>query len=327
MTDNTPLKILAVLDGKPGHEKQTRGVLNALSGITPVRIDYRHIPATPILSRMGEWLQYLFSYQLGGKIEKKDSNRTGPVDFIIGTGTQTHIYMLLKKKESRSKVLTCMSPSPFLIKKFDLCFVPQHDNLAPMKNVFLTQGPPNTSPYTEEKDNKRGLILVGGVDRKSHVWRSDDTLDQIRTILDKEPSKAWTVGTSPRTPEGMNHMLEELAGGYSRVDFLRSKDTSSGWIEKQYEENGFVWVTADSISMIYEPITAGCQVGILPVEWKRKDSKFHRSIAYVLNQGLAISYEQWLRNGSVYTANKQRLDEATRCAEEILRRWWPKRLL
>jgi mitochondrial fission protein ELM1 len=196
-----------------------------------------------------------------------------------------------------------------------------------MKNVFFTQGPPNTSPYTEEKDNKRGLILVGGVDRKSHVWRSDDTLEQIRTILDKEPSKAWTVGTSPRTPEAMNHLLEDLAGGYSRVDFVRSKDTSSGWIEKQYKENGFVWVTADSLSMIYEPITAGCQVGILPVEWKRKDSKFHRSIAYVLNQGLAISYEQWLRNGSVCPANKQRLDEATRCAEEILRRWWPKRLL
>ena len=129
MTDHNPLKILAVLDGKPGHEKQTRGVLNALSGITPVRVDYRQIPETHILSRMGEWLQYLFEYRLRGKIELKDSDRTGPVDFIIGTGTQTHIYMLLKKKESRSKVFTCMSPSPFLIKKFDLCFVPEHDNL------------------------------------------------------------------------------------------------------------------------------------------------------------------------------------------------------
>jgi mitochondrial fission protein ELM1 len=326
MADDIPLKILALLDGKPGHEKQTKGVLNALASITPVRIEYRNVPAPTLFSKMGEWLHYFYHDRFGGRIGRKDSNRTGSVDFIIGTGTQTHIMMLLEKKERGAKVLTCMSPSPFLINKFDLCFVPQHDNLAPMKNIFFTQGPPNTSPYSEEKDNQRGLILVGGIDRKSHVWKSDETLDQIRTILDRDPSKAWTVGTSPRTPEGMNHLLEDLAGNRSRVDFFRPKDTSSGWIEEQYKKNGFVWVTADSISMIYEPITAGCQVGILPVEWKRKDSKFHRSIAYVLSQGLAVSYEQWLRNGWIYPATRPRLDEATRCAEEILKRWWPKRL-
>lgn len=327
MADDNPLKILAVLDGKPGHEKQTRGILNALSGITPVNIEYLKIPATTLLAEIGDWLQYLYSYPLGGRIGKKDRNRTGSFDFMIGTGTHTHLFMLLNKKKSRSKVLTCMSPSPLLIKKFDLCFVPQHDNLAPRNNVFFTLGPPNTSPYTENKDNKRGLILVGGVDRKSHVWRSNETLEQVRTILHKEPSKTWTIGTSPRTPEEMNHMLEDLAGNHSRVDFFRPKDTASGWIEEQYKVNGFVWVTADSISMIYEPLTAGCQVGILPVKWKRKDSKFHRSITYVLNHGLAISFEQWLRNGSVYPSNKKRLDEAARCAEEILIRWWPERLL
>jgi mitochondrial fission protein ELM1 len=327
MADDTPLKILAVLDGKPGHEKQTRGVLNALSGMTPVSIESYNAPAITLVARLGEWLQYFYRFQLGIRIGTKDSNKTGPFDFMIGTGTRTHLFMLLKKKKSGSKVLTCMSPSPFLINKFDLCFVPQHDNLTPMNNLFFTVGPPNTSPYTEEKNNKRGLILVGGVDRKSHVWRSSETLEQIRTILSKDPSKAWTIGTSPRTPEEMNYMLEDLAVNRSRVDFFRPTDTASGWIEKQYKENGFVWVTADSISMIYEPLTAGCHVGILPVKWKRKDSKFHRSIAYVLNQGLAISYEQWLRNGSDYPANKQRLDEAARCAEEILRRWWPKRLL
>jgi mitochondrial fission protein ELM1 len=135
----------------------------------------------------------------------------------------------------------------------------------------------------------------------------------------------WTVSSSPRTPEETLASLEKLAKSHDNCIFFKSQDTPAGWVEEQYAMNGVVWVTADSISMIFESITAGCRVGVLPVEWKHSHNKFERSIDYLVQNGWAISYEGW-HTGARSEVNRAPLDEADRCAKEILKRWWPDRL-
>jgi uncharacterized protein len=77
------------------------------------------------------------------------------------------------------------------------------------------------------------------------------------------------------------------------------------------------------MSMVYEALSAGCHVGILPVVWKRKNNKFSRSEMYLLEHGLVVSFQDW-REGTAQWKLHEPLNEAGRCAEEIMRKWFRK---
>lgn len=332
-----PLYIVIFLDGRPGHEKQTKGLLKALEWLTPISVEYRKIERTSFRSAVRDWFAYICSsVSIRSRVsDHYKTNITGSdscihacnrhIDLIIGAGSRTHIPMLLLKQKSRAKVVTCMTPAFPLARKIDLCFVPHHDRQKREKNVFLTAGPPTTTTFHNKHDRGKGLILVGGVDKKSHKWSSETVMAQIRTILKRESSIKWTVSSSPRTPHEMIILLNDLASQSLNVDFFRSEETPEDWIEKEYEKNFTVWVTADSISMIYEALTAGCVVGILPVEWRKKNSKFQRNEDYLLKNRWVVTYEMWLNRKDV-TIKRVVLNEALRCAREIIERWWPNRL-
>ena len=253
------------------------------------------------------------------------NNTKRSVDLIIGTGSSTHIPMLLYQKTCKAKVVTCMSPDFPFNRRINLCFVPQHDRKKLVANRFFTVGPPNNLVYQDRHDTEKALILIGGVDIKSHRWRTETVVAQVRTILKENPSLTWTLSSSPRTPDDTISQIERLASQSPKVNFFRSAETPAGWIEAQYAQSDIVWVTADSISMIYEALTAGCRVGGLPVEWNQRDSKFQRSLDYLVQQGQISLYEMWVSNKGPMIRGA-RLDEASRCAREILERWWPDRL-
>ncbi len=322
-----PLSIVAFFDGRLGHEKQTRSILNALSGLTPIDIDTIKVSVAS-----SAFFKNWMSYFLPILQRDKQGGILHPVDLIIGTGTHTHIPMLTRKKlqcksqEEQVRVITCMTPDVLLRNKFDLCCIPMHDEPAAEDNVFVTQGPP--SPLMFEKRHKpdRGLILVGGVDTKSHIWKSEEVAAQIRTIIDENPTMQWTVSSSPRTPEDICEKLEEMAGTMQQLSFFRSKDTPAGWVEDQYACNGTVWVTADSVSMVYEALTAGCSVGVLPVEWLRQENKFNKSLNFLTEKKMIVDFTAWQQGTPMPTLKDEQLNESLRCAREILRRWWPDRL-
>ena len=110
-----------------------------------------------------------------------------------------------------------------------------------------------------------------------------------------------------------------------RVSFVPFRESEPGWLEKQYRTHASVWVTADSISMIYEALSSGCRVGVLPVQWKKADNKFQRSLNYLLEHKLIVSFDHYIQ-GAAMPENVEPLNEADRCAKELLRRWWPKNL-
>ena len=320
-----PLKVVAFLDGSAGHEKQTKGVLQAIEELTPLHVEYIRIPAPCFRSVISDWFKYLAVYGLKIKMSYNRMFPTAPLDLIIGTGSHTHVPMLILKEQCGGRIITCMTPDSLLIKKIDLCFIPQHDNQRSSDNILFTVGPPNSIPYSEDKKKEKGLILVGGINKKGFNWRTEEIILDISSILQRDSSINWTISSSLRTPTDMNKALDVLVAEYPDVVFYRPRDTPPGWIEEQYADNYFVWVTSDSMSMIYEALTAGCRVGILPVQWKKKDSKYEKSVQYLLKNGMVISYEQW-KNGETDPIVYGRLDEANRCAKEILLRWWPDRL-
>ena len=311
-----PIEITAVTDGRPGHRKQTEAVLGALAELTPVNIRYRSV-GCDLKSDIRQWIAAL------GAITGPGKKEAGGPDIVFGTGSHTHADVLRLGTLYNAKKIICMSPPPGLSRFFDLCFIPEHDGVAPKNNFFFTVGPPNLSKDTDRHEEDRGLILVGGTDPKSHHWHSARVLEAVKAIISRASAIRWTLSTSPRTPTEMEQALKTALPA-SSVEVVPFSRTPKGWIEEQYAASRFVWVTADSMSMVYEAMSAGCRVGLIPVEWKR-NNKFAKSEKHLVDRGYAVSFKQWLESG-LFPDRMNELNEAARCAAEILERWWPERL-
>lgn len=308
------LRVIAFFDGRPGHEKQTRGILQALREQMELEVYEQRV------SRQGLWGDILGFLRLVLPGCQRSQAAFPEAHLLIGTGSRTHIPMLTAKKRTGLPVVICMTPAAFLRHRFDLIFAPEHDGLAGSDNVVLTTGPPNCAGISGEKTADRGLILIGGVDGKSHLWNTGDVEAYIRQIAGREREVLWTIASSPRTPAETVQRIEEIAQEIANIRLCRFEDTGPGWIERQYGECMKVWVTADSMSMVYEALSAGCRVGLLPIRWKRENNKFRRSEEYLLEKGLVVSFSKWLSGGEEWLQKKP-LNEAHRCAEEILKRW------
>jgi hypothetical protein len=320
MTENKqPMKVLAFFDGRPGHEKQTRGILYELGRLVDLEISEIKVERKGLTGNIAELVGLL-----AARATKEPKGDDG-IDLLIGTGSSTHVPMLKTKRVAGIPAVTCMTPSSYLRPFFDLCFVPMHDGVKDGGNIMTTIGPPNCSRPSGAKDPSLGLILIGGVDNKSHRWQSAETVGQVRQIARWWPDIHWTVASSPRTPADTAEVLTEAARASANIEFIRYEETSPGWIEQQYARSLHVWVTADSMSMVYEALSAGCRVGLLPVEWLNSTNKFKRSADYLTTQGIAVVYSAWLAGQeSAWSENNEPLHEARRCAEEIVKRWPPK---
>ncbi len=293
------------------------GVIKALRRIHPVEIDTVKVARRTPLQDIWSWIRYLLAWDASFSVVRDHH------DVMIGTGSHTHIPMLSGKRYGNALVCTCMAPAWMLRRRFDLCFVPRHDGIAAGKNIFLTFGPPNCSEAGEGHDQKKGLILLGGTDTKSHLWNSTGIIGYVQDLIVEEAEKEWTIASSPRTPEETVSLIEGIARQFPNVRFFKFQDTESGWIERQYYTNKTVWVTADSMSMVYEALTAGCCVGILPVVWKKKKNKFRSSEETLLQRGMVVTFAAWKEGRRMWNV-KEPLDEASLCAKEIVKLWYQK---
>jgi len=317
--DKQALRIRAYWDTRAGHVKQTRGIIQALSELTPIEVTDVFLPDYRFWNSISDWFAFACSF-----FKPDKNNQTLKYDLIIGTGSHTHIPMLLYKQK-KEKLVTCMTPDWPLGKYFDLCFIPEHDIPSKADNIFITTGPPNTAVNMQHHDPKQGLIVIGGKDKKTHIWDNEEIILQVRHILETVEDISWTVSTSPRTPGEMTPMFDKLGKEFLHMNFLPFEKTSQGWIEEQYAKSKFSWVSEDSVSMVYEALSAGCRVGVLSVNWKNKENKIACAIGLLEKNRKIVSFDKWKNNNAAWP-DHDGLNEAERCAVEILKRWWTDRL-
>ncbi len=314
MKSKKKFKIAVFLDGRPGHEKQTLGIVEQLQKQVEVELRSCSVEKPSPVSQLSTLLVYI----CGGR--REIDCQVADVNLAIGTGTHTHLPMLFAKKRYNFPVITCMTPASYLLGEFDLIFSPHHDNVGEGANVVKTVGPPNTSINKERHENNVVLILIGGSDPKSHRWESSKIIQAVEALISYDKEKSFVISSSPRTPEETEQSFLQLSQLHKNVSFNRFKDTPKGWVEREYARCKYVWVTGDSISMVYEALSSGCRVGIIPVAWKSKNSKFQRSERYLHENKLTVELDSYL-NGYAYWDTSKSLNEAKRCADEILRRW------
>jgi len=313
------MHVVCLLDGKPGHEKQTLGIIHALEKKVPTKVT--KIKITP----WSLWDSLLGVIRLTLPFSSSQNSKILNPDILLCAGSRTHLQTLLYKKQYKIPAITCMAPDRIYRSKFDLCFVPVHDGFEQTDNIVTTVGPPNCSINRRRHKETNGLILVGGIDQRSHTWNSGDILEKITEIVVREPETSWMISSSPRTPDDTILMLEKMTLLHSHVSFHNYKDTPPGWVEQQYDNSTVVWVTADSVSMIFEALTAGCKVGVIPVGWKKRLNKFEKSVAFLVANGFILPYDAWVRKKDDWSEHDN-LNEAQRCADIIITKWWEKNL-
>ena len=292
------------IDGKPGHEKQSLGLVLALAKLQDVNCHEIKVGDSGFKN--------LLDYCFGRSKEGIDLPRP---DLLIGAGHRTHLPMLAAKRAYGGKSIVLMKPSlPYSF--FDLCLVPEHDNPPKRANIISTIGALNPLGLDglSEKIPSSHLILIGGPS-PHYVWDNNLIIEQIEQIVKKEQKsiQQWVLTTSPRTPkEFIKKLLERKL---TDLKIFQFKDTKTGWVEEMLLVSENAWVTPDSVSMIYEALSARCRTGIFQLYPNKGNSRIAHSIQALIKNEYIRTHTDFICEKQIIT--KVFLPQAHYCAKII----------
>ncbi len=298
--DGSPLVVWRLSDGKRGHDNQSLALVEALSRIT--KIEAHNLP----LSDAGGWR---WAWRLLGR---KTKIALPEPRLCVGAGHATHWPLLACQHKFNASAIVIMKPS---IPKswFELCVTPDHDGISASRRVLITRGALNRMRPAANRATNTGLILLGGPSKR-YVWNEDHLYEQIRTLVTRESAMHWTLTTSRRTPGSSALRLAKIPC----LRVVHSDAVDTNWLPEQLERSTCAWVSEDSVSMIYEALSAGNPTGLLAVP--RKSAKPDRVITAIdklRDDGMVIRFEDW-EAGRRFGGAPVALDEAGRCAAWVL---------
>ena len=292
-----------ITDNKPGHRSQLQGLAQALAARTAVETHWIDAPAG----------RTAFMHWLSGRFPPGAA--LPDPDFILVAGHRTHLAGLAARRARGGRLIALMRPS-LPLGWFDLCVIPQHDHPPARAKVIATRGVLNTARPSPVREADKGLFLIGGPS-KHYGWDSAGLLAQIDAILAATPGMRWTLTTSRRTPADTESALLPLQA--RGVDVRPVRDTPPGWAMEQVARSTQAWVTEDSVSMVYESLTAGAATGLLAVP-RLGETRIAAGVAALQRGGFVTTFADWQRDG-ILRAPPTRLAEADQVAEAVLARW------
>ncbi len=292
------MHIVYVSDGKAGHRSQAVGLYKAMQRQSNIEVTFQEISIQelPIFSLLKAILARRF-----GLFEKKP-------DYIFGVGSHTQArVLLLGRVYPKAKTVIMMKPN-FPVNWFDYAIIPQHDGVKESMHVITTQGALNPIVNENRHQPNRILIALGG-NSKRHQWNDEKVLSSIQRLVENNVHATFILTTSRRTPDTF---LETLAqqNFYSKLQIFPVEHTPQGWVFEEMQKAEVVWVTEDSVSMIFEALTAGCQVGIIEIE-RLKSDRITQLLDQLLSNDLLDKQHIKLLN--------LKLDEASRVADILLK--------
>lgn len=295
-------RIRVLSDGRPGHENQSVGLALALARRTGAT--HEVVKLDP---RAAVWTRMRASAVAGEGI-----------DVVIAAGHRTHLPLWWAARRFRARSIVIMKPS-LPAACFDLSILPRHDlaeGAVDRARRIVTRGALNRVPEELPAKEARGLVLIGGPS-KHHGWQGEALAPMVARVIAAEPGLVWTVADSRRTPEGFLTSLD-LATAAGRVVKMPHQRTGPGWLPDELARARVVWVTADSVSMVHEALTAGAATGVLPAPpvGDGDGGRPGRAVAGLIAAGLAAAYPDRPR------APEERFHEAGRCADWIVAHWF-----
>ena len=288
-------------DGKLGHENQSAGLVSALRRTQKVNlIDFPFdiLPSSCVLL-----LKSMFRSNI------KEFSKPKP-DLIIGAGRKTHIPMVVAKARCGGKLVVLMRPS-IPMRLFDLTVAPKHDNVPLRENVIESEGALNAVEFVENKNKNIGLMLIGG--ESSHYrWDGTRIANQIKQITEQEPEVDWTLTTSRRTPENFLNLLREI-----QIEVVPFDETNNEWMASHYAQSGQIWVTPDSVSMVYESLSSGAVTKVFSLDPLGRESRVRTGLHSLIQNDAVTSFDSWKTDPTIEHVPIG-FNEAARIADHIL---------
>ena len=238
MTLSKPLKLLCILDDRPGHAFQVEAVLQELAHRVRLEVDRHYVHEQ-------SW---------------KATNQSH--DLCIGAGRKTNWPLAKMGIFHRTPTVVIMKPNlPTFL--YSLCVIPQHDHPVSRPNILAVQFAPTTlTPGDPKTINPEGQVaLIGGP--SSHFdWEINRVIKRLREL---DTGSGFEILTSRRTPDESVRALQDCGRilGPDQVD------------RKTYEATlrsaGKIVVTPDSVSMLGDALATSACVFSVPL--KKKKSK------------------------------------------------------
>jgi uncharacterized protein len=298
-----PLIIWRLVDGKAGHENQSLGLVKALSSQQPCQCF--EIKVSNIVDGLLACISATWSLGSGLPLP----------DLIIGAGHGTHLHALAAKRAYGGKTVILMQPS-LPVYFFDLCLIPQHDQYQGRGKYIETRGVLNPIKPDGEHHQQNALIMIGGPSKHCE-WDTLKLIAQVYELVNHNPDITYTLTTSRRTPQTFVSAVKRIH--FANLNIVPFEQTEKGWVAQQLSNSAYAWVTEDSVSMVYEALTAGVAVGLLNLSVKR-DSRVSKGVQTLIHQGLVTRFDFL----EVYKSKLKAVIgfvEAERCSRWMLQRW------
>lgn len=295
-------------DDRRGHQVQLKGLGNRLTAL--VKAQNYWIDCTAI--KVPLWRVLL---GLAPRLDVPEP--FAKPDLIVGAGSQTHRLLAVLRRKRSAHTAVLMRPS-FPRGWVNSRIIPAHDDVGEDQDTLITQGVLNTqTPMAHLTDKRHGLILVGGPS-KHFEWNVEAVLEQIESLRQRYPQWRWTLSSSRRTPDKAIDALSRRAG--PNVLFRDHRKTHANWLAHTLADCRAAWITPDSVSMVYEALTAGIPTGLFDLPAK-PDSRVARGIETLRQAGRAGHIESPNEIMADDARRPEMLWEADRAARWLLERW------
>jgi mitochondrial fission protein ELM1 len=309
------LTIWFIHDNKPGHMHQLQGLENQISSHCEVSTRWIDTHKNKL-----SWFDILLKKKTNKSTSRKHPLDLSLPDIVIGAGHATHKALLLYAFLYKAYCVVIMKPSlPHFL--FDAVICPKHDKLKESKRVLNTYGALNTiRPSNKIIEKKTSLMLIGGPS-KHFKWQEDALLKQIKIICNQNDETHWLLSDSPRTPSSFLAQLKKM--NIQNLNAFHYKDTRLESLDTLMLKSAVTWVTPDSVSMIYESLTAGTSTYTFSIPQKntKKASRVALAIDDLINQNYVISFKNWELHPNI-KPNKLDLWEADRAAKWLIMQYF-----
>lgn len=324
-SDQTPLSIWVVSDGRTGMENQALGLAEAVQRLFPSRIAVKRVRWRMDFDKLPSALKASWMLDLSSDPTEPAAGEAWP-DLWIATGRATLPLSARVRGRSGGKTFVVQTQDPrWRAAAYDLIVAPAHDGLTG-PNVLSVTGSPHRvtaerlaeeaaafADRLEPLPRPRVAVLIGGRSKAFDLTEAHaaELADRIAGAVEAAGGSLMLT-FSRRTPEGakaamaarlahLPGMIWDGEGANPYFAFLRFAD--------------HILVTEDSANMAAEAASTGKPVHVLPMVALKAGDKFARLHADLRERSAARPFDGTLE-GWTY----EPLAETERAAAEVLKR-------
>ena len=282
------MNILWIKDGKKGHEKQVKVLLEELSKTITINIyeENYHINSIKKFFDIFHHITfYIFKKYDNPDILRKYNNND--IHLIIGAGSNTHVRIaslkkILKDSFNRSIIAISILTPSFFKNEFDIICAPKHDSekLKDLKNTLFFEGS-LAKVSTQDPDDNIGLIGLGGIN-KHYIFNENELLDQIEYVLSLYPNKKWYLFISRRTPKTMIQKINKLKKLFANIII------SQEGFDEIIKNASIKFITQDSINMVYESLSCKGKTILFNMDYKKENKVVKKVNELILNNQVGL---------------------------------------